>query len=68
MKLNLYAPHIQHDLKSAARFIGSNTDLTAKLNNHNQIELKTENGVTVKRLDGMKVANKMNQNVVNTYV
>lgn len=68
MKMNLYAPHIQHDLKSAARFIGNNTDLSAKLNNHNQIELKTENGVTIKRLDGTTVAKKMNQSSISTYV
>ena len=68
MKMNLYAPHIQHDLKSAARFIGENTALSAKLNNHNQIELKTENGLTIRRLDGATVAKKMNPNSINTYV
>jgi len=68
MKINLYTPHIQHDLKSAARFIDNHTNLSAKLNNRNQIELKAENGVTVRRLDGNTVAQKMNQNSISTYV
>lgn len=68
MKLNLYAPQFQNDLKIAAHFIGNNTDLSAKVNSHNQIELKTDKGLTIKRLDGTDVVKKMNRNSISTYV
>ncbi|MCX2760052.1 hypothetical protein OQJ65_17095 [Vibrio sp. Sgm 22] len=61
--MNLHKPSIQQDLKSATSFIGStikNQGLTAKLNSRNQIEVKTDNGVVLKRIDGAKVAKKMN--------
>ncbi|QFT13539.1 hypothetical protein [Vibrio sp. THAF190c] len=68
MRLNLYAPQFQNDLRNAAQFIDNNTNLSAKLNNHNQIELKTDKGLTVKRLNGSDVIKKMNRNTISTYV
>ena len=68
MRLNLYAPQFQNDLRNAAQFIDNNTNLSAKLNSHNQIELKTDKGLTVKRLNGSDVIKKMNRNTISTYV
>lgn len=43
-----------------------NQGLTARVNGQSQIEVKTNNGVVLKRIEGAEVAKKMNG--VNIYV
>ncbi|MCX2760526.1 hypothetical protein OQJ65_19985 [Vibrio sp. Sgm 22] len=69
MKLNIHKPSIQQDIKNATSFMNGalkNQGLTARVNGQSQIEVKTNNGVVLKRIEGAEVAKKMNG--VNIYV
>ncbi|WP_145574724.1 hypothetical protein [Vibrio crassostreae] len=69
MKLNIHKPSIQQDIKNATSFMNGalkNQGLTARVNGQSQIEVKTSNGVVLKRIEGAEVAKKMNK--VDEYV
>lgn len=68
---SIYQPNVQQDLRNAASYINgqlSRSELTANLNSRNQIEVKTDNGVILKRIEGVDVAKKMSHSRIDTYV
>lgn len=68
---SIYKPSVQQDLRNAASYINgqlSQSELTANLNSRNQIEVKTDNGVILKRIEGADVAKKMSSSRIDTYV
>ncbi|OLQ84755.1 hypothetical protein BIY21_19765 [Vibrio ponticus] len=67
----IYQPHIQHDLKSATKFIDQSLKnqgghLSASLNQHNQIQIRNEDNVVVKTFKGENVVRKMHH--IDEYV
>lgn len=67
----IYQPHIQQDLKSATKFIDQSlqtqgNNLSASLNQHNQIQIRNEDGMVVKTFQGENVIRRMNR--IDEYV
>ncbi|GAB2651995.1 hypothetical protein [Vibrio panuliri] len=67
----IYQPHIQHNLKAATKFIDQSlktqgNHLNASLNQHNQIQIRNEDGVVVKTFQGENVVRKMHH--IDEYV
>ncbi|WP_162048257.1 hypothetical protein [Vibrio taketomensis] len=67
----IYKPYIQHNLKAATAFIdqslkNQSDNLHASLNQHNQIQIRNEDGVVVKTYQGENVVKKMHH--IDEYV